>query len=154
MSGTADVSASGAGIGGGTVTSIGRDVHVTSTGRVNASAAGDGGSIVLGGTYSADGGTATRETTVDSGAVLNACGTVACAADGSGGSGTGGKVRLYSTNGTRLAGTIDVSAGAGNQAGTAELLSNQGLTELASTARVRARAGARSQAVVASSRCR
>jgi hypothetical protein len=73
--------------------------------------------------------------------VLSACGTVACAADGSGGSGAGGKVRLYSTNGTRLAGTIDVSASAGKQAGTAELLSNQGLTELAATARVRARSG-------------
>jgi hypothetical protein len=123
------------------VTSIGREVRVTSTGRVNASGAGDGGTITLGGTYTADGGTTTRETIVDSGAVLNACGTIACAADGTGGSGAGGKVRLYSTNGTRLAGTIDVSASAGKQAGTAELLSNEGLTELASTARIRARAG-------------
>ena len=78
---------------------------------------------------------------IDSGAVLTACGTVACATDGNGGSGNGGNVRLYSSNGTRLAGSVDVSSSADKQAGTVELLSNDGLTELASTARVRARSG-------------
>jgi filamentous hemagglutinin family protein len=139
--GTADASASGEAIGGGNITAIGREIRVTSTGRINASAAGDGGSIVLGGTYSADGATATNTTTVDAGAVLLACGTVACATDGTGGAGAGGKVRLYSTNGTRLAGSIDVSSSADKQAGTVELLSNEGLTELASTSRIRARSG-------------
>jgi filamentous hemagglutinin family protein len=141
IGGTADASASGAAIGGGTVTAMGHEVHVTPTGRINASAAGDGGSIVLGGTYSADGATATSTTIVDAGAVLTACGTVACATDGTGGAGAGGKVRLYSTNGTRLAGSIDVSSSADKQAGTVELLSNAGLTELASTSRIRARSG-------------
>jgi len=141
VGGTADVSASDAGIGGGTITAMGRDVRVTSTGRMNASAAGDGGSIVLGGTYSADGATATDTTTIDNGAVLTACGTVTCATDGTGGSGNGGNVRLYSTHGTRLAGSIDVSSSADKRAGTVELLSNEGLTELASTSRIRARSG-------------
>jgi hypothetical protein len=141
IGGTADASASGESIDGGTVTAMGREVRVTPTGRINVSAAGDGGSIVLGGTYSADGATATDTTTVEAGAALTACGTVACATDGTGGAGAGGKVRLYSTNGTRLAGSIDVSSSADKQAGTVELLSNEGLTELASTSRIRARSG-------------
>jgi filamentous hemagglutinin family protein len=141
MSGTADVSASGAGVGGGTVTSIGGEVRVTSTGRINASAAGNGGAITLGGEYTADGLTATRQTNVDAGAVLRACGTVACALDGTGGAGNGGTVRLYSTNGTKLAGTIETSSGADGNAGTVEVLSNLGLTDLAPTALIRSRTG-------------
>ncbi len=141
MSGTADVSASGAGIAGGTVTAIGGDVLVTSTGRVNASAAANGGSITLGGSYTADGETATRTTTVDSGAILRACGTVECALDGTGGAGNGGNVRLYSTNGTTLGGTIETSSGLDGNAGTVEVLSNLGLTEMTSTALIRSRTG-------------
>jgi filamentous hemagglutinin family protein len=141
IGGSADVSASGAGIDAGTITAIGGEVRVSAGARLNASAAGNGGMIVLGGTLAADGATATRVTSVDDDAVVTACGTTACAADGTGGSGNGGTVRLYSTQGTRLAGDIDVSSAADRQAGTIEVLSNEGLTEFASTARVRARTG-------------
>lgn len=142
IGGTADASASAADVAAGAVTAIGREVRVTSAARVNASAAGNGGQITLGGTYDAAGATATQQTTVDAGAILSACGTVACALDGTGGAGDGGRIRLYSTNGTTLGGTLEASSSANKQAGTVEVLSNEGRVELTPTARIRARSGA------------
>jgi filamentous hemagglutinin family protein len=142
VSGRADVSAPDAGANAGTVTAIGTEVRLTSTARVDASGVGGGGQVVLGGNYSAVGTTATRLTQVDAGATVKACGTIACAVDGSGGAGLGGTVRLYSVLGTRASGEVNASGSAARQAGMVEVLSNSGLTELTGTARILAITGA------------
>ena len=99
VGGTADASSAVSGVQGGDISAIGSAVHVTGTGRVTASGVGGGGNVVLGGTYTGIGTTATSQTTVDLNALVSACGTAACARDGTGGAGNGGVIRLYSTQG-------------------------------------------------------
>jgi filamentous hemagglutinin family protein len=141
VSGTADASSAVAGVRGGDVSVMGSAVRVTGTARMNASGVGGGGSIILGGYYSGSSGTganatATGQTTVDLNALISACGTAACARDGTGGAGNGGLIRLYSTQATSLAGELNASSGAANQAGTIEVISNSGLTTMSSMARI------------------
>jgi hypothetical protein len=92
--------------------------------------------VILGGTYTGAGSTVTAQTTVDFNALVSACGTAACARDGTGGAGNGGTIRLYSTGATGLAGELNMSAGAANQAGTVEMISDAGVTSMASMARI------------------
>ena len=141
VSGTLDASAPGAGLNGGSISIAGSTVEAGPTAIINASGSGDGGFVALGGSYTAGGITVTQHTTVDTGAVITACGTIACAADGTGGSGHGGEIRLYSDQGTSLSGTLNVSASADAEAGIVEVLSNNGLTELTATADIHAISG-------------
>ena len=136
LGGTADVSSAVAGVAGGSVSALGSDVHLTGTTRVNANGVGGGGTVILGGTYTGAGSTVTAQTTVDFNALVSACGTAACARDGTGGAGNGGTIRLYSTGATGLAGELNMSAGAANQAGTVEMISDAGVTSMASMARI------------------
>ena len=136
LGGTADVSSAVAGVTGGSVSALGSDVHLTGTARVNANGVGGGGTVILGGTYTGAGSTVTAQTTVDFNALVSACGTAACARDGTGGAGNGGTIRLYSTGATGLAGELNMSAGAANQAGTVEMISDAGVTSMASMARI------------------
>ena len=136
LAGTADVSSAVAGVTGGSVSALGSDVHLTGTARVTANGVGGGGTVILGGTYTGAGSTVTAQTTVDFNALVSACGTAACARDGTGGAGNGGTIRLYSTGATGLAGELNMSAGAANQAGTVEMISDAGVTSMASMARI------------------
>jgi filamentous hemagglutinin family protein len=136
LGGTADASSAVSGVRGGDISAIGSAVHVTGTGRVNANGVGGGGDVVLGGTYTGLGTTATAQTTVDFNGLVTACGTAACARDGTGGAGNGGVIRLYSTQATGLAGELSASSGAASQAGTVEMISNLGVTSMASMARI------------------
>jgi filamentous hemagglutinin family protein len=136
LGGTADVSSAVAGVTGGDVSALGSAVHLTGTARVNANGVGGGGTVILGGTYTGAGSTVTAQTTVDFNALVSACGTAACARDGTGGAGNGGTIRLYSTGATGLAGELNMSAGAANQAGTVEMISDAGVTGMASMARI------------------
>jgi filamentous hemagglutinin family protein len=136
VGGTADASSAVSGVQGGDISAIGSAVHVTGAGRVTASGVGGGGNVVLGGTYTGIGTTATGQTTVDLNALVSACGTAACARDGTGGAGNGGVIRLYSTQATSLAGELNASSGAANQAGTIEMISDAGVTSMASMARI------------------
>jgi filamentous hemagglutinin family protein len=136
LGGTADASSSVNGVQGGDISAIGSAVHVLGTGRVNASGVGGGGSVVLGGNYSGIGSTVTGQTTVDFNGLVTACGTAACARDGTGGAGNGGVIRLYSSQTTSLAGELSASSGAASQAGTIEMISDAGVTSMASMARI------------------
>jgi filamentous hemagglutinin family protein len=135
IAGTADASARAAGVPGGTITSIGSDVRVASTGRLNASGSGGGGVVTIGGRYTADEATATARAIIEAGAEVSACGTSDCTANSNGGA--AGRVRVWSRQGTQINGVVDVSGSANGSAGTAELLSNEGAVELGSAARVR-----------------
>lgn len=132
VAGAVDVSAP-AGLAGGTLSIVGGDVQVASGAMLSASGGAGGGRIVLGG-IDGDGSLATRTTTVAAGASVTACGTLACAADGSGGAGDGGEIRVYSSLGTTVAGTLDVSAAEGHGAGVVEVIADQGAAALASGA--------------------
>jgi filamentous hemagglutinin family protein len=140
ISGSADVSAPGAAALAGSLTALGKELRLTGTARVEASGAGGGGNVVLGGRYTAIGATDTQLTQVDAGASVRACGSTACS--GATGTGAGGTVRLYSTQGTRLSGEVNVSGSATGAAGTVEVLSNSGLTALTATGRILALTGA------------
>jgi filamentous hemagglutinin family protein len=142
IGGTADVTSTTAGVAGGEIDAIGGTVHLTNTALANASGLGGGGRIILGGSYASGTEiTETSRTTVDAGAQALACGTSACAADGTGGTGAGGIVRVYSAQGTSVAGRLSVNASSAAQAGTIETISNLGLTQLAATANFQARGG-------------
>jgi hypothetical protein len=141
VSGTLDARSPGVGIDGGTITVAGETVHAANGARIDASGSGNGGLVALGGTLTAGSTASTQQTLVDDGAIVSACGTVDCAADGSGGSGHGGDIRLYSQAGTTLGGTLNVSASADAEAGTVEVLSNDGTTQLTSTADIIAISG-------------
>jgi filamentous hemagglutinin family protein len=142
IGGTADVSSATAGVAGGEIDVIGGNIHLTNTAVANASGPGGGGRIILGGSYaSGTQTTETNQTIVDAGAQALACGTAACAADGTGGTGAGGIVRVYSAQGTSVAGRLSVNASSAAQAGTIETVSNLGLTQLAATAHLEARTG-------------
>ena len=136
VSGTADATSSAAGALGGDVTMIGGTVHLTGTARVNASGVGGGGTVVLGGNLAGLGTNATALTTVDQGALVYACGTLACASDGTGGAGNGGTIRLYSTLCTTLGGELNTSSDALSRAGAIEVISNSGVTSMTSMARI------------------
>lgn len=143
LAGTVDVSSALDGVAGGAIDAIGSGVHVTATASLNASGLGGGGRIVLGGDYTAGAaGTITAQTLVDSGARVRACGTAACATDGTGGTGAGGVIRVYSGQGTTVGGELNVSSGAAAQAGTVEVISNNGLTQLNASAHLSAVSGA------------
>jgi filamentous hemagglutinin family protein len=142
IGGTADVSSATAGVAGGEIDAIGGNVHLASTAVANASGPGGGGRITLGGSYASGSATTeTSRTTVDAGAQALACGTSACAADGTGGTGAGGIVRVYSAQGTSVAGRLSVNSSSAAQAGIIETISNLGLTQLAATANLQARSG-------------
>ena len=141
IGGTVDTSSAVAGVLGGDVSAIGSAVHLTGAARVNANGIGGGGAVVLGGEDSGSfgagaGATATAQTAVDLGALVSACGTAACAPDGTGGAGDGGSIRLYSTLATTLNGELNVSSGAANRAGTMEVTSDTGLTSMGAQARL------------------
>lgn len=136
VSGTADASSAVSGVSGGTVSMIGGSVHLTGTARTNASGLGGGGAIVLGGSYTGEGATVTAQTTVDQGALVTACGTAACANDGTGGAGDGGNIRLFSTQATSLGGELNVSSGVANRAGVVELVSDTGVTRMSAMSRI------------------
>jgi len=138
MSGSADVSSPVDGVSGGFVSVFGSTVHLSGAARVNASGVGGGGDIVLGGSYAGEGATVTAQTTVDQGALLTACGTSACASDGTGGAGDGdgGEIRLFSTQVTSLGGELNVSSSATKRAGVVEVVSDAGVTRLGSMARL------------------
>jgi filamentous hemagglutinin family protein len=141
VSGTADATSTVAGVSGGDVSVIGSAVRVTGAGRVNASGVGGGGAVVLGGSYTGDGATVTAQTTVEQGALVQACGTAACASNGTGGAGDGGSIRLYSTQATSLGGELNVSSAAANRAGTVEVVSDAGVTGMSAMARIMAITG-------------
>jgi filamentous hemagglutinin family protein len=136
VAGSADVSSAVAGAPGGEVSMIGSSVQLAGTARVNASGVGGGGRVVLGGSYTGQGATVTAQTTVEQGALVVACGTAACAANGAGGAGDGGEIRLYSTQATTLGGELNVSSAAARRAGTMEVVSDAGVTRLSSMARL------------------
>jgi hypothetical protein len=136
VSGTLDASSAMSGVQGGDIAAIGSVVHVTGAGRVTASGVGGGGNVVLGGSYTGVGTTNTAQTTVDLDALVSACGTAACTRDGTGGAGKGGAIRLYSTHATGLGGEINASSGFASQAGTVEMISDVGVTRMASMARI------------------
>ncbi|MEJ0086391.1 MAG: filamentous hemagglutinin N-terminal domain-containing protein [Pseudomonadota bacterium] len=141
IGGGIDASSAVAGVQGGDVSVIGSTLHLTNTARINASGLGGGGMVVLGGKDSGSFGsgtaaTTTGQTTVDLGALVSACGTAACAQDGTGGAGDGGTIRLYSTLATTLNGEINVSSGAVNRAGIMEVVSDSGVTSMGSQARM------------------
>ncbi|HEY6125096.1 MAG TPA: filamentous hemagglutinin N-terminal domain-containing protein [Steroidobacteraceae bacterium] len=136
VSGRADASSTVAGVQGGEVSMIGNSVQLTGVSRVDASGVGGGGRVVIGGSYAGDGATVTAQTTVDQGALVTACGTASCALDGAGGAGDGGEIRLFSTQGTSLGGEINVSSSASGRAGILEVVSDAGVTRLASMARL------------------
>ncbi|MGQ0834775.1 MAG: two-partner secretion domain-containing protein [Gammaproteobacteria bacterium] len=141
VAGALDASAPDADTIGGRITAIGESVRVAGSGSADASGVGGGGMIELGGTYTAGDPTNTRQTLIDAGATIRACGTIACSTEGLGGDGNGGEIRVYSTDLTRVAGELDVTSGAAQRAGVIEVLSNEGPTELAPTARILARTG-------------
>jgi len=136
IGGSIDVSSAIDGVTGGEVSAFGSGVRLLSGAVVNANGVGGGGAVTLGGKYSGFAATDTAQTTVDFGAGISACGTAACARDGTGGAGNGGTIRLYSTSATSLAGELNISSGAANQAGTVEMISDAGVTSMASMARV------------------
>lgn len=141
IGGTIDATSALAGVQGGDVSVIGNAVHLAGAARVSANGIGGGGNVVLGGEDSGSFGTggaatATGQTTVDLGALVSACGTAACADDGTGGAGDGGTIRLYSTLATTLNGEINVSSAAANRAGTMEVTSDAGLTSMGAQARM------------------
>jgi filamentous hemagglutinin family protein len=136
VSGGIDAASNVAGALGGEISLMGGSVHLTSAARVNASGIGGGGTVVIGGKLAGIGANATTQTTVDSGALVWACGTATCAADGTGGAGDGGTIRVFSTQGTSLGGELNASSGAANRAGTMELISDNGVTSMSSMARI------------------
>jgi filamentous hemagglutinin family protein len=136
VSGTADASAVIAGTHGGEVSMIGSAVLLTGTARVNASGVGGGGAVVIGGSLTGEGATVTAQTTVEQGALVRACGTSACTANGTGGAGDGGEIRVFSTQATTLGGELNVSSSAAGRAGIIEVVSDAGVTRLTSMARL------------------
>jgi hypothetical protein len=92
--------------------------------------------VVLGGTLAGIGTSATATTSVDQGAVVSACGTIACASDGSGGAGNGGTIRLFSTQATSLGGELNASADILSRAGVIEVISDSGVTSMSGMARI------------------
>ena len=142
ISGNVDATAAGAGLSGGTIEAFGANLRVLAPAHIDASGAGGGGLVAIGGRLTL-GGTTSENATADVavGASLAACGTVSCTDDGTGGTGKGGTVRLYSSNGTTLAGKVDVSSAEGSVAGTVEVLSNLGLTTLGPQSQIFAHTG-------------
>jgi filamentous hemagglutinin family protein len=136
VGGTADASSAVGGVAGGNVSMIGSSVNLTSIARANASGVGGGGTIVLGGSYTGEGATVTAQTAVALGARVTACGTTACANDGTGGAGDGGSIRLFSTQDTALNGELNVSSAAANRAGIVELISDTGVTRMSAMSRI------------------
>ena len=142
ISGSVDATGAAPGLLGGNVRALGTHLHLLSPAHIDASGAGGGGLVAIGGRLTVgDTTTENDTTTVDYGASITACGTLSCADDGTGGSGNGGTVRLYSSNGTKLDGKVDVSSAEGSVAGTVEVLSNLGLTTLGPQSQVFARTG-------------
>jgi filamentous hemagglutinin family protein len=147
VSGSLDVSGQTGVLAGGTIQAFGANVHLLPTAVVNASGAGGGGFVALGGRLTE--GTTTTETattTVDYGAQVAACGDPACTTDGSGGTGAGGTVRLYSAHGTTLDGKVNISSAQGAVAGTSEVLSDLGTTTLGTMSQIIANTGTGQQA--------
>ena len=142
IGGAIDATGQQPGLPGGTIEAFGSSVHVLSPAHIDASGGAGGGLIALGGQLDLGGGSfETGTTTVDYGATVASCGTPACSSDGSGGSGNGGTVRLYSSGGTELDGRIDISSAQGSFAGTAEVLSNLGTTTLGTMSQIVAHTG-------------
>ncbi len=135
MSGSLDVNGVAAADRAGDLALVGRSITLASTAQLWANGGGGGGSINVGGRWPL-GSTPlnTEQVQIDAGAQVRACGTAACAADASGGSGQGGVVSVVSTQGTSVAGELNVSAGTGRQAGIIEVLSDAGPVSLAATA--------------------
>lgn len=115
---------------------LGSTVHLTAAARVTASGAGGGGNVVIGGSLAGLGTNATSLTHVDQGAVVGACGTLACASDGTGGAGNGGSIRLFSTQETSLEGELNASSDLLSRAGTIEVISDNGVTSMSAMARI------------------
>ncbi len=136
VSGNTDVSSSTPGVQGGEVSVLGGSVLLSGTARVNASGVGGGGYVVLGGNFAGEGATITQQTTVQQGALVTACGTAACAPDGTGGDGDGGEIRLFSAQATELGGELNVSSSSVHRAGVVEVVSDAGLTKFTSQARI------------------
>jgi filamentous hemagglutinin family protein len=147
VGGSLDASGQTAGLVGGTIEAFGANVHLLPTAMVNASGAGGGGFVALGGRL-AEGATTSETTTtsVDYGAQVAACGDPACTTDGSGGTGAGGTVRLYSAHGTTLDGKVNISSAEGAVAGTTEVLSDLGTTTLGTMSQIIANTGTGQQA--------
>lgn len=95
--------ASGPGTKGGTVKVLAKNVHVKSTAIIDASGDKGGGEILIGGNYQGKGPEANAwDTTVDSGALLNARANV---------NGDGGKVIVWADNDTQFHGKILAQGG-------------------------------------------
>jgi filamentous hemagglutinin family protein len=136
VSGAADATSAVGGVSGGSVSVIGSAVRLTGAARVNTSGVGGGGAVVIGGSYAGEGATVTAQTTVDQGASVLACGTAACASNGTGGAGDGGEIRLFSTQATTLGGELNVSSAAASRAGIVEVVSDTGVTSMSAMARI------------------
>jgi filamentous hemagglutinin family protein len=142
VSGQLDATGPAAGLAGGTIEVFANQVGIGPTAQVNVSGAAGGGLVALGGTLDYAGSAIqTQTTTVAYGATVSACGTPTCSTDGSGGTGNGGIVRLYSAHGTELDGRINVSSAQGAVAGTAEVLSDLGTTTLGTMSQIIAHTG-------------
>jgi filamentous hemagglutinin family protein len=112
LSGNGEVSVSGklnaSGRGhhstGGTIKILGSRVHLLSTANLNANGAAGGGTILVGGNFHGAGSEQNAlNTTVDSGAILQANALK---------TGNGGQVAVWSNNATQFAGSISATGGA------------------------------------------
>lgn len=103
VSGAVDVSGTGPGARGGSVTVLGKNVGLMAGATVNASGDAGGGTVLIGGNWQGSGSQQAQTTYMDAGATI--------AADAAG-SGNGGEVVLWSNDHTAFLGQISARGGA------------------------------------------
>ena len=128
VSGTLNASGASAGQTGGTVKVLGDSVHLTSGASIDVSGDAGGGTALIGGNFHGAGPEQNAtNTTVDSGATINASAT---------GKGNGGNVAVWSNGTTSFAGAITAQGGALGGNGGAVETSGKGQLAVTSTASV------------------